>query len=112
MSAARARVSAAEKRMQEAEQRAKKAEEKAARVRALEKKAQRVKELQTQLAWDEKKSRARRAALSAAIEKIRLLEERVARLSVKPGPKKKSARQTYRKPRIRLSRKASIEEAI
>jgi len=98
-----------------AEERAKKAEEALAGRRKLEKRARRdaarVKELETRLAWTQRQHATCGQALEATIEKVRDLEEQIARLTPsRPVPVEQATapRRAYRKPSLR-SRQGVIE---
>ncbi len=102
-------MSSARARVKEAEDRSRRAEEKAAQIVPLRKEVQRMKEVESRLAWESRQSRAHLDALRSTLMKVRQLEEQIARL--KPTKKRKPAPGllTYRKPRIRQSRRAVIE---
>ncbi|HUT99807.1 MAG TPA: hypothetical protein VM425_00040 [Myxococcota bacterium] len=104
-----AEMSAARARVKEAEERVRRAEEKAAQIAPLQKEVQRMRNVESRLAWENRQSRVHLDALRATLTKVRQLEEQIARL--KPAPKRKPAPglRTYRKPRIRQSRRAVIE---
>lgn len=100
-----------------AEERAKKAEEALAGHRKLEKRARRdaarLKELETRLAWTQRQHTTCGQALEATIEKVRELEEQLARLTPsRPVPVEQATgpRRPYRKPSLR-SRQGVIESA-
>jgi chromosome segregation ATPase len=76
-------------RARRAEEKAKQAEKELARLKRAEKDAQRVKGLESQLAWARQQSQAYLAALSAALEKVKKLEQR---------------RRSYHQPEIRVSK--------
>lgn len=96
-------------RMREAEQRAKRAEQVAARLKTLEKQAARVKELESKLTWEARRADAHQAALAAALNQVRRLEQRLEEMSQVRVSKPSPRRRPYRKPRIRQSRRAVIE---
>jgi chromosome segregation ATPase len=83
----------ARNKVKEAEERAKKAEERAARARDLERQVQRLKQVESDMAWAMQQATAHRQALGAAIVRIRELEAAV------PAPKK--TRRSYRRPALR-----------
>lgn len=78
-------------RAKRAEEQAKRAEKEAARLKRVEKDARRVKDLESKLAWARRQSQAYLAALSAALEKVKNLEQR---------------RKSYHQPDIRDSKPA------
>jgi chromosome segregation ATPase len=79
-----------------AEEQAKRAEQELARLRSVEKRAAKAKELEKQVAWLTQKSEAYHQALASAVDKVRDLEEQLPRRKVR----KLGKRRTYRKPRI------------
>lgn len=104
-----AEMSSARARVREAEERSRRAEEKAAQLVPLRKEIQRMKEVESRLAWESRQSQAHLNALRATLEKVRQLEEQIAGYRPSAKQKPKTGLRSYRKPRIRQSRRALIE---
>ncbi len=91
-------LSEARAKVKEAEERMRKAEERAARASELERQLQRLKQVESELAWARQQIELRQRALQAAVERVRELEDGA------PRPRSKTpsaARRAWKKPALR-----------
>lgn len=88
-------------RVKRAEEKAMLAEKKMAEMEIITKRAAKVKDLESEVAWLKKQTTVYKSALEAAIDKVRGLEDRLARNKpVKKSPSLSSSRRAYHKPSI------------
>ncbi len=99
-------IAEARGRIKRAEERAQRAEERLAQMHKLEEEAARAKALDQELCWTKEQAAQKHEALTAALERVKYFEARVAELEQAVAPRTK---RPYGKPALRKASKRQAE---